>query len=290
MSGYLDAALYVVMASITLVFLDNLSSHVDIAISLFVVGGIALVCFHLLAITQLKTTYVLFFRNWLVCCVMSIALGVDWFFMLFAAVKSDPFIAMSAAFVTLATFGFVRLFKETRSNSSLLSIGLLALSLILLGCIYETGSKKSLILGVVYGFISGACFYVYIVASTELTGKRGMTSIQILALRFWALFIGAAVFLPNGSTWIILDNIKKLSSLSVCSAVIPIFFSQRAIDKLGPAIASILFCFVPPLTYVFYAFVDKKFMWLNLLICIIIALALILPKLIDIMVSRKAIS
>jgi drug/metabolite transporter (DMT)-like permease len=281
-NGYIDAILYVVITSITFVLLTKLSSNINLGISLFFMSGVAIICFNLLGVKKLKNTYKIFSSNWVLCIQMSIALGLDWGFMLFSSINSDPFIAMGSLFVALAILGFINLFKANHKKSNIFSIFLLILSLLLMACFYNSGNYKNALLGVAFGFLAGVSFYFYIILSTELTSKTNISSIQILSLRFWALFIGSVFFLPKSTFLVIGDKYLELIMLSLSSMVLPIFFSQQALQKLGPGVASVLFCFAPPITYLFYAIIYKDIIFINVLICTVITAALIIPKILDI--------
>lgn len=278
MSGYIDAILYVLIASITFVLLTKISSGIDPVISLFFLSGVAILSFNLLGINKISETYKAFKNNWVLCISMSIALGLDWVFMLFASIRSDPFVAMGSIFVTLAILGFLKLFRENRNYSNFISILLLISSLLLMGLFYKTGSVSKTLLGMIFGSLAGISFYFYMIFSSKLINNTNLSSIQILSLRFWALFIGSLFFLPKSSMVIILDKYVELTVISILSLVIPIFFNQQALQKLGPGIASVFFCFVPPVTYLFYAIYNRHYIPLNVIICIIITIALVFPK------------
>ena len=282
MGGYIDATLYVIIASITFVLLTKMSSSIDPVISLFFLSGVAVVCFNLLGVRRVVSTYKTAATNWILCLQISIAIGLDWVFMLFASIKSDPFVAMGSIFVTLAILGFLNLFKVSRNRANIFSVFLLVISLILMACFYNFGNYEYTLIGIGFGFLAGLSFYFYIIYSTKLTNKTQMSPIQVLSLRFWVLFIGSSFFLPKSAFVIIKDKYIELTLISILSVVIPIFFNQKALQKLGSGIASVFFCFVPPVTYLFYAIINKNFVLINGLICMIITVALLTPKALDI--------
>lgn len=100
MSGYIDAMLYVMLASIAFVFLDDLCSDVEPLTALFVMSGIAIFCFNLLCLRNLKKVYDAILQNPFLFLMMSTALGLDWLCMVYATYLSDPFITMTSLFIS----------------------------------------------------------------------------------------------------------------------------------------------------------------------------------------------
>ncbi len=281
MSGYIDAWMYVLFASVSFVFLDKLSNQIDPMIALFVMSGIAIIFFNALSLKQFKKTYAVCFNHKFLFILMSFALGMDWVGMIYATHVSDPFIAMAALFISLAIMGFSQFYKNTRHKIHLLSISLLIGSLVLLYFFYKIRVPQSVFYGLTLGCIAGISFYIYIICSDKLCRQGGLSTIQVLATRFWALFIGSTFFLPYTGLWTsILKNFWSLLFISLGSLIIPIFFNQQAINKLGPAKTSILISFVPPVTYLFDAWYNTDFLLINFTVCLLITAALILPKLV----------
>ena len=281
MNGYIDAAIYVILTAISFVFLGKLCAHVDPVIALFIMSAIGLLCFNLLSIRNLRQAYTACLKHRLTYLAMAAALGVDWVSMLYASYLADPFIAMAALFIALALVGFGKLFMHNRSVLYLISILLLCISLLALFFSYQVKAHQHPGLGILLGFTAGVAFYVYIANSHTLTQKGGLTSMQLLATRFWVLFIGAAICVPYQNLLPVLrQDFLALVLISLGSLVIPIYYNQQAIKKLGAALTSVFISFVPPVTYIFYALNSHTFFLSNAIVCGIITLALVLPNLI----------
>lgn len=280
MNGYLDASIYVILSSVAFVFLDKMCNNIDPITALFAMSGIALICFNLLCIKELKKTYMACLQNSLIFFLMSFALGLDWLCLTYGTHLSDPFITMASLFVALAFFGFAKLYINNRAISHLISMLLLLVSMLVLYFTYQINESRQIIFGFMLGTLAGIAFFIYIIFSDILTRKGELSSMQILATRFWILFVGSFLFLPTSNTReIIQANALPLILISLCSLIIPIYFNQQAIKKLGPATASVLISFVPPVTYSFDAWYNKNLNLSNSVVCILIALSLILPKL-----------
>lgn len=279
MSGYFDALIYVLLASVAFVFLDRLCNDINPVVALFIMSGIAIICFNLLSFKYLKLTYTAIKNNFFLFLLMSFSLSIDWLCMIYATFFSDPFIAMAAVFVTTALLGFAKYYWDIQDNSSLLSITFLVISMLVLYFGYQIRDPKNIGYGIFLGCITGAAFFIYIVSSRILARRANLSSIQLLATRFWILFIGSAFFINLKDVSLAFqEKAFSLILVSLASLVVPIYFNQQAINKLGSAKAAILFCFVPPATYLFYVLWNHNLKTYNLMVCFIITFALISPN------------
>lgn len=275
MSGYVDAILYVILASIAFVFLDDLCNDVEPLTALFVMSGVAIFCFNILSLKHLKTVYDAIFQNPLLFLIMSTALGLDWLCMIYATYLSDPFITMTSLFTSSSFLGFFNLYRKTGSTSYCWSMIILVISILILFFKYEIQKPGTIFYGVLLGILAGLAFYIYMLTSERLSNRAKLTSIQVLATRFWVLFIGSSLFIHlNDLNAALKNNALLLVAVSIGSLVVPIFFNQQAIRKLGTATASVLMSLVPITTYLIYAFWNGNLVFTNLLIGLVITSAL----------------
>ncbi|MFT4059872.1 MAG: hypothetical protein QM652_10015 [Legionella sp.] len=281
MSGYIDAILYVILASIAFVFLDDLCSDVEPLTALFVMSGVAIFCFNILSLKHLKTVYDAIFQNPFLFLMMSTVLGLDWLCVIYSTHLSDPFITMTSLFISSAFLGFFSLYRKNGSTSYCWSMLILVISILILFFKYEIQKPGNTFYGILLGVLAGLAFYIYMQTSELLSKRAKLTSMQVLATRFWVLFIGSSFFIHlKDLNAALKDNALSLVAVSIGSLVIPIFFNQQAIRKLGTATASVLISLVPITTYLIYAFWNGNLMFTNLLIGLVITSALALPKII----------
>jgi hypothetical protein len=283
MSGYLDAGIYVLLTSVAFVFLDHLIAGLNPVIALFAMSAIALLVFNGLNIRNLSATYLACWHNKTLYLIMSVALALDWVCMVFASHIADPFIAMAALFSALALFGFGKMFLVTHNKAVLFSLFLLLLGLGALLFAYQVKAGHSVTGGIILGSVAGLAFYVYIASSSKLASLASLSSLQVLATRFWLLFVGASIFVPKHDLFdIIKHNLLALIVISFGSLIIPIYYNQQAIKKLGSELTSVFISLVPPVTYGFYAIYNRQIIMVNVVVCILITLALIVPNLVKI--------
>lgn len=283
MSGYLDAGIYVLLTSIAFVFLDHLIAGLNPVIALFAMSAIALLVFNGLNIRNLSATYLACWHNKTTYLMMSTALAVDWVCMVFASHVADPFIAMAALFSALALFGFGKMYIVTHNKAVLLSLFLLVLGLGILLFAYQVKAGHNVAGGIILGSVAGLAFYVYIANSSKLASLAHLSSLQVLATRFWLLFIGASIFVPKHDLYGILKhNLLALIIISFGSLIIPIYYNQQAIKKLGSELTSVFISLVPPVTYGFYAIYNRQVIMINVIVCVLITLALLVPNLVKV--------
>ncbi|MCE3268218.1 MAG: hypothetical protein K0R49_470 [Burkholderiales bacterium] len=279
LSGYFDAAIYVTLTAISFVFLNRLMGQINPVVALFAMSFFAIVNFNLMSLKQLKATYIACFNNKLLYLIMSGSLALDWICMLYSSYITDPFVSMSALFIFLAVIGVIQVFAKNKSIASFVSIIMLIMSVFILYFGYMVNASEKLGLGIILGGVAGSAFYIYIVSSKELVKRSNLSTLQVLATRFWILFIGAAYFLPyHNLLAIIANNIVSLVIISYASLIVPIYFNQQAIKKLGSTVTALCISYVPPVTYLFYVIYNHNLIWSNVVVCIIITSALILAQ------------
>ena len=282
MSGYIDIGIYILMGSISFVFLGKICENVSPIIALFIMSGVAILIFNILAIKNIKATYKTCWQNKLMFIIMSGSLGIDWICQIYAMHISDPFVASAATFTALAILGFIKLYLMHRRVSSLYSIGLLLISLLILYFSYQINNSQNLGIGIILGICTGVTFFIYIVSSNHIIQLGNLTSLQLLSTRFILLFIGVAFFIPTKDLFkISAHDLIALIIISFASLIIPIYFNQQSIKKLGVALSSIFASLMPPVTYLFYAIYNQSFILSNAIVCGIITTSLILPKIIS---------
>lgn len=279
MSGYFDAAIYVVISSISFVFLKKLCNSIDPLVALFIMSGIGIINFNILSINKIKDTYISCIKNKTLFLIMSGSLGLDWVCMLYSSYYADPFVSLASLFIFLAIVGFTKLFLQDKNKINLFSVCLLLTSAVILYFGYHLDNKGNVGLGILLGSVAGIAFYFYISSSKKLAEMANLSSLQVLATRFWVLFLGSAIFVNyNTLQQLTLQNIGVLVLISYGSLIIPIYFNQQAIVKLGSELTSVFISFVPPVTYFVYTISNRSILLINVIICLFITVALIMPN------------
>lgn len=279
---YIDAFLYILFTAISFVFLDKVISHISPVVTLTIMSACGIVVFNLFNIDKLIATYKFCLKNKVSFLIMSGALAIDWCTMVASTYFADPFVAMASLFIAVSFIGFFKEWLKSSNVGLLISCLLLTVASIIMILFYAVPVSKSIISGFILGATAGIAFYVYVYSSARLTLLGDLTAMQILATRFWVLFIGALVFVPYRELVSInIEDIGKIILVSFGSLIIPIYFNQKSIQKLGADKTSILIGLVPPITYLCYVIIYHNILVVNAVICLLITMALFIPKLVE---------
>lgn len=280
---YIDVLIYVLLTAISFVFLGKITDHVNPVVTLSIMSACGIVVFNLFNYKKIIPTYLATMRYPWLTFIMCTSLAIDWWCMILGIYLSDPVVVMSSLFIAVAVLGFIFAGNKIHFYIRLSSIFLLLIADMCLIFLYQLPNNKSAFLGVICGSITGVAYYIYIYSSEQLSLKCNMTSLQLLATRFWALFLSAVVvvFIKYSYQSLLLIDIVKIILISFGTLIIPIYFAQQSIVKIGGNLTAIFSCLVPPMVYVFYVVVYQQILLVNTIVCILITFALFLPKLIN---------
>ncbi|MDD3267168.1 MAG: hypothetical protein PHC75_08330 [Burkholderiales bacterium] len=279
---YIDVLIYIILTAISFVFLGKITDHVNPVVTLSIMSSCGIIVFNLLNYKHTKRTYLVIFQSPLLMFIMCVSLAIDWWGMVLGIYLADPVVVMSSLFIAVAILGFVFSAKTINLYAKIISILLLFIADICLAILYKLSIGKSSILGVICGSITGIAYYIYIYSSEQLSLKCGMTSLQLLATRFWLLFLSAmaVVYAKYDYSGLLINDFVKIILVSFGSLIIPIYFAQQSIIKIGGNLTAIFSCLVPPMVYIFYVIVYQQTSVVNTLVCILITISLFLPKII----------
>ena len=93
--------------------------------------------------------------------------------------------------------------------------------------------------------------YSYFVLSYRFN-QAGLSAIEVLTFRFWPICIifGIISIISGELFQMPLYIIPETISVSIITFVLPVYLSQKAIEKIGPHLHGMLLGFVPLLTYI----------------------------------------
>jgi drug/metabolite transporter (DMT)-like permease len=285
MKKYLDVSLYVVVSSISFVFIDKVGSKIDPLLLLFMMTCISMLWFHAINIAKLSQIYVACLNNFSIFLAMTVFIGINWLCSIYAPSSSDPFIYLSANFVAQVMIGYTDNFIKTKSKLALISFILLAVALIILYYNYHISAGRNLALGMELGIIAGMMGYFYSVCSAKLQHLANLSSTQILAVRFWLLLIGLGFFLEHQQHGIHLSitDFFIIITMAFLCLIIPIYFLQQTVKKYGSQFAAIGSARVPLIVFILYSLSQKEFNLGNFMVCLAITISLRAPDIIVIL-------
>lgn len=230
--------LYVFVFSIALVLIQKLDVDIPPLFSLLITASLATIYFNLINLNDLKKIYLECISNikeWI--WVMLIVL-VMWATTMIGPAKIGASQFNFIYFAWLGILGFISLSYQNWSlNKNKFYFAICLLTLIL-GAIYIE-LQLSLSLGTIYGLLlallGGTASFVYFKKSQILANKAELTATQVLAVRFYLAIIILTIFLPKHASfqYLTLSNLISLSLLACFSLIIPLYFSQKALEKIS---------------------------------------------------------
>ncbi len=281
MSGYIDASIYVILTAFGFVFIDVLYAEVPPLVALFVMLLVAVFCFNVINLPNLVKIYKTCLDNLGLFILMSGLLMIDWFCSMYGVHYADPFVYLASLFIAVALVGYLQLLFSQSSKSKfvlILSLCILVAALFLMIILYQ--GRPTLLLGIALAMICGFSFYGYGLTSIKLLQAGDLSSSEVLATRFWLVLIVVAIIMPKHNLlYTIQHNILKLGIISLITMIIPIFYYQQALKKIGAVRTSITISCTPIVAYAVFAIYNQVFILNNFIISIVIVLAMLVEHL-----------
>jgi threonine/homoserine efflux transporter RhtA len=197
-------------------------------------------------------------------------------------------------FLYFAWLGILGLLSSSRQdekkNQTKIYLSIFLLFLIIADIFLELQDyKKEIGSGIFFALLGGTSSFIYFKLSQNFTKKTMLSATQILAVRFYFAILVVLILLPKQSvtTYLTLNNIIILTILAFCSLIIPLYFSQKALEKITPEQHAIINSLCPAATGILQEIIFKNLkleqMFIYLLYSIAIALFYFASK------SRKVV-
>jgi hypothetical protein len=229
--------LYVFAFSVALVLIQKLDISIPPLFSLLVTATIASLYFNLINKNHIKEIYSDCFRNkkqWIV--VMFIVL-VMWATTMIGPGKIGASLFNFIYFAWLGMLGFIlQSFKNWQENRIKFYFGFCVFLLIILNIFFELHVSYSYdsLYGIVTALLGGTASFVYFKQSQILAKNTRLSATQILAVRFYLAIIILAIIVPKHQIhdYLTLSSSASLILLAFLSLIIPLYFSQKALEKI----------------------------------------------------------
>lgn len=245
--------LYVLIFSIALVLIQKLDIILPPLFSLLVTASIATIYFNFINKNSLKKIYADCFQNkkdW--CLVMCIVL-VMWSTTMVGPGKIGASLFNFIYFAWLGTLGFLSLsFKNWKQYNKQFYFALSLSTLIVINIYLELNNSFSMaaLTGIILALIGGTSSFFYFRKSQSLAKNASLSATQVLAVRFYLSIIILLIFLPTYQIGEYLTPINSLNLvlLAFFSLIIPLYFSQKALEKITPEQHAIINSLCPLIT------------------------------------------
>ena len=245
--------IFVFMTAVSMLFVQHLDANIAPMFSLLVTTIIAIIYFNLVNINNLKGIYRTCWKHkklWL-----SMMLSV--FVMRAGAMIAPGIIGASLHgflyFSWLGALGFLSLgWQDWQKNNLKFYCGLCIISLIIINIFFTLNNSFSgkMIFGLLCSLISGTSAFIYFKQSQQIIKSMALSASKILAIRFYLTIPLTFAFLPfNGmAQYFTYESFSSLVLLAFISMIIPLYFSQKALEKITSEQNAIIMSFCPALT------------------------------------------
>ena len=272
MIGYLYALFYIITIAVSLVWVDSLGDIYPIGYLLFATTLTATVFFNGCCLKSIRSTYAAINQEPILWLYLSITVLITWGFSYYTTVHASATIAVCLFFTSQALLSNIHQKKYTFSFLCLALIGLVCYA-----------AKQGTWLSYLAGILSGFCSYLYFKASCIYSKKLNKKPIQVLAVRYYLLLvISLGLVIEDIITHqsIVVHHhsfsfsLITLILLGLSNMVIPNFFSQCSVQKIGPAAFAYISTLIPVITYLCQGVIQKEWDMLMLSTSILVFILL----------------
>lgn len=257
--------LYVLVFSIALVLIQKLDIIIPPLFSLLITTILASIYFNLINRKNFKKIYADCFQNkkqWF--SVMAIVL-IMWSTTMIGPGKIGASLFNFIYFAWLGTLGFLSLnFQNPEKYKKQFYFALCLGTLIFINVFIELRSSFSFsaLAGITLALSGGTSSFIYFRQSQALAKSAHLSATQVLAVRFYLSITVLLFFLPSYQVreYLTLFNSLNLILLAFFSLIIPLYFSQKALEKITPEQHAIINSLCPLVTGILQemAFNDLK--------------------------------
>lgn len=223
--------------SIALVLIQKLDVSIPPLFSLLITASIASLYFNIINRNHLKKIYADCLANkksWF--SVMVIVL-IMWATTMIGPGEIGASLFNFIYFSWLGMLGFMFLsYQDWQKHRIKFYFGLCLLSLVIANVFFELRSSFSYeaISGIFLALLGGTSSFVYFKQSQALSKNAHLSATQVLAVRFYLAIVVLLLILPkhDAVNYLTLGNLFNLVLLAFFSLIIPLYFSQKALEKI----------------------------------------------------------
>lgn len=246
MKGYIQAALYILVISISTVWVSHLGNSISVSLLLLGVSLVAMIFFNAMRLKYFMRNHATIVKTPILWLAMSVSMLLVWWLSYYSAIHSSASFALALLFLWQALSAAI---FEKRWFSVAVSI------LIWIG-IYFLAPKATPITFVT-STLSGMLAYVYYRTSYSYAHKHSMIAVDILAVRFYPIFLFSLFYvmidtsqhitLYQGGDFLYVALL--LLALGFLNMILPNFCSQSSVQNIGAEKFSFISTWIPVLTF-----------------------------------------
>ncbi len=229
--------LYVLVFSIALVLIQKLDADIPPLFSLLITASIGSLYFNLINITNLKKIYLDCLKNKIQWILVMIIVLVMWATTMIGPGKIGASLFNFIYFAWLGAIGlFMISLRDWKKNSLKFYFAICVLILIASNIYFELRLSMSsqTLWGILLALIGGTASFIYFKQSQALAKNANLSATQVLAVRFYLSIFILLIIIPKHHLYeyFSLLNSINLIILAFFSLIIPLYFSQKALEKI----------------------------------------------------------
>jgi len=229
--------LYVLIFSIALVLIQKLDISIPPLFSLLITAIIATLYFNLINRNHIKKIYFDCSNNKIQWLTVMLIVLMMWSTTMVGPGKIGASLFNFIYFAWLGMLGFLMLsFKNWEKYRIKFYFGICLFILIIANVLLELHSSFSYdaLYGIAMALLGGTASFIYFKQSQNLAKKANLSATQVLAVRFYLSIIILVFIIPKHSieNYLTLSNSISLILLTLFSLIIPLYFSQKALEKI----------------------------------------------------------
>ncbi len=240
-------------ASLGVVMTEFTYTHISPIFSLFFAALIAALFFNLINIKNLKHMYSGCWREKKLYIAIMLTIALMWFCSILAPGLIGASLYTFIYFAWLGTLGFFSFYLIDKIKSRIKCYFGIATLLLIIAAIFDKiiiNDSLQVLLGIVLSIIGGTTMFVYFKQSQAIMRRAQLSATQILAVRFYLTVSLAFSFIPRGSFALHFTPIKlfEIAILATLNLIIPLFFQQKALEKITAEQNAIFVSLTPAFT------------------------------------------
>jgi hypothetical protein len=250
------SVLYILFFSFGLVLIQKVDVNISPFFSLLFASVLATIYFNVVNFRKLKAIYLHVFQNkkiWLI--VMLIVLWM-WLTTIFGPGLIGASFFNFIYFALLGILGFLfTSLKDFNKNKNKFYLGVTISLLLAFSIIFFLTKNFDLnkVIGILLALLGGVGSFVYFKQSQIFMRKTNFSASQVLAVRFYLAIFLLSFLSPFRQTITTLhfNQWLDLLMLTLATFIIPLYFSQKALEKISAETHAIINSFCPLITGVF---------------------------------------
>ena len=275
MLGYIQAIVYVLMLSISTVWLSHLGNSLSIPTLLFGASLTAGLFFNLVRFKELYSNHMKILTCPRLWVLMSLAVMINWWLTYIGTIHGSASLLIALCFVSNGACGALVGQKYWHLIICIIVIAFVAYA-----------APHANFISISAGIGNGIAAFAYWKLSYQFANKTKIQANDILAIRFYPLIIISFMYLLTTHSFTVgyLYSWKLwfiLVLFGLLNLVIPNYFSQSSVHHLGAVKFSQIVSIAPITTFMFQGIFLHNWSEKMLIACIIVFLVLNYSRIID---------